>query len=573
MAFLCATQTAMADVVTDPYTWVAGQPITAATQNTRFSTLYNGFTTISNVNIKTGAAIAPTKLDTTLEYPILRAALANCFTAGTTGDTVPRVALTSDGFIKFGAGSASALDVMLKRSNSTTLSIRNAADNADRHLAVGDITATGTFTGVNLTSTGTFTGVTVALTGVLSALMATGNNTIYTGITGDANPRVALTSDGGIKFGAGGASAVDMLLKREDANTLAVRNAGDSSYKNLKCDVITPATPMALSTGGTGANLTAAQGGLVYSGAAGMAIQSAGVAGQIPLSGGTGAPTWIDMSAIMGGRLSLTSNTPVTSSDVTGATAVKYTPYTSNLVSLYDGSTGFALKTYSEISINVPATTNTMYDVFLFDSSGVTGEAVAWTNDTTRATALTTVNGICCFKTGATERRYVGSFRTTGVSGQTEDSAARRLVWNMHNRVSRRLYGTDATNTWSYTTGTWRASNNTSTPGTGNRVDFIIGHAGSAVNASFVSGMFGNGAATTIWSGLAMDSTTTPDIGQAVTLGGASYQISATNSNVYTPAVGYHFISGLEKGAANGGFEGDNGEAQPNTYLTGTINP
>src|SRR5574337_954655 len=38
-----------------------------------------------------------------------------------------------------------------------------------------------------------------------------------------------------------------------------------------------------------------------------------------------------------GGRLTLTSGTPVTTSDVTGATTVYYTPYLHNLIPLWDG--------------------------------------------------------------------------------------------------------------------------------------------------------------------------------------------------------------------------------------------
>jgi hypothetical protein len=127
------------------------------------------------------------------------------------------------------------------------------------------------------------------------------------------------------------------------------------------------------------------------------------------------------------GRLTLTTGTPVTTTDVTAATTVFYTPMPGcNQITLWNG-TATIVDTLTETSIAVPATTSQMYDVFAFDNAGAVNiELLAWTNDTTRATAITVQNGFLC-KAGAPARRYVGSFRTTTVSGQTEDSAAKRL--------------------------------------------------------------------------------------------------------------------------------------------------
>lgn len=52
---------------------------------------------------------------------------------------------------------------------------------------------------------------------------------------------------------------------------------------------------VALADGGTAAALTAAAGGLVYSGASALAVQAAGTSGYFARSGGTGAPTWFDL--------------------------------------------------------------------------------------------------------------------------------------------------------------------------------------------------------------------------------------------------------------------------------------
>jgi hypothetical protein len=47
-----------------------------------------------------------------------------------------------------------------------------------------------------------------------------------------------------------------------------------------------------LARGGTGAALTATNGGIVYSNATGMAISAAGTSGQVLQSNGAAAPSW-----------------------------------------------------------------------------------------------------------------------------------------------------------------------------------------------------------------------------------------------------------------------------------------
>lgn len=158
-------------------------------------------------------------------------------------------------------------------------------------------------------------------------------------------------------------------------------------------------------------------------------------------------------------RMTLTTALPVTTADVTAATTVFVAPYKGNRIALYDG-TNWVMRSSAQMSIAVPATTSTMYDLFCFDNSGTaTLEALAWTNDTTRATALVTQDGVLC-KTGALTRRYLGSFRTTTVSGQTEDSLAKRFVWNYYNRIVRPMRVIETTDNWNYTTSTIRQANN-----------------------------------------------------------------------------------------------------------------
>lgn len=246
-------------------------------------------------------------------------------------------------------------------------------------------------------------------------------------------------------------------------------------------------------------------------------------------------------------RLTLTSGTPVTTSDVTAATTLYFTPYKGSLISLYDGTSIWATISSAEMSIAVPATTSQMYDVFCYNNSGVpTLELLAWTNDTARATALVLQNGVYV-KSGATTRRYVGSFRTTGVSGQTEDSNAKRYVWNMYNRVVRNLRRIETTASWTYSTNTLRQAN----AAAANQLDFVRGLDEDAIRADVMaqaSTSAGSFPAVTVAIGL--DSTTTAQVPYSQTIWPASS--AATPLFAYytgLPGLGRHTLVWLEASA------------------------
>src|SRR5690348_9522061 len=83
------------------------------------------------------------------------------------------------------------------------------------------------------------------------------------------------------------------------------------------------------------------------------------------------------------GRLTLTTGVPVTTSNVTAATTIYFTPFRGNQIDLYTGGT-WQRFTFSELSIAVPASTNTDYDVWVYNNSGTPAlELLAWTNQTT----------------------------------------------------------------------------------------------------------------------------------------------------------------------------------------------
>ncbi len=256
-----------------------------------------------------------------------------------------------------------------------------------------------------------------------------------------------------------------------------------------------------------------------------------------------------DSAAFCMGRLTLTSGTAVTTGNVTAAGTVYFTPYNGNRISLYSG-TQWQLISFSETSVSVPATTTTPFDVFAYNNSGTLAlETVNWTNDTTRATGLTTQNGILV-KSGAATRRYLGTGRTTGSSGQTEDSASKRFLWNACNRVPRKLLAQSSTDSWSYNTTTWRPAGNVTTTGV-TRVEFVVGQ--SVESASFLTavGSVANTTGTvTHPMGIGINSTSTNSADLYGTNGSTVVTAGSYARYVYIPSVGYSYAQWLERGSA-----------------------
>jgi hypothetical protein len=252
-------------------------------------------------------------------------------------------------------------------------------------------------------------------------------------------------------------------------------------------------------------------------------------------------------------RLSLTTATCVTTADVTAATTIFLTPCNGNRIDLPDASGNPQRVTTAEISIAVPATTSQMYDVFAFlNGSTATLELLAWTNDTTRATAIVRTNGRW-MKSGDSTRLYLGSFRTTTVSGQTEDSFTKRYLWNNYNRSKRGLRITDATASWTYTTATWRQARATAT----NQVDVVIGVADALMELTVLGAAGNTNAGVVVVVGIGEDSTTVPlsgvdGIGFIQTQSVTNSMQSGPGRVSRYPVVGRHFYAWLEFSTATG---------------------
>jgi hypothetical protein len=207
----------------------------------------------------------------------------------------------------------------------------------------------------------------------------------------------------------------------------------------------------------------------------------------------------------------------------------------------------------AEFSIAVPATASQLYDVFAYNNAGVAAlELLAWTTDTTRATAIVRTTTGTWTKSGDLTRRYLGSMRTTTVSGQTEDSATKRYLYNAANRVRRPLLRREPTVSWNYTLAAWRQANGS----TANQVEVVIGIAEELLSLSLRANAL-NGTSLGLGVGFGEDSTSVISTSQVG--GGSTTEATGLNSfrdmsaflNIY-PAVGRHFYAWLEYSQASG---------------------
>jgi len=276
------------------------------------------------------------------------------------------------------------------------------------------------------------------------------------------------------------------------------------------------------------------------------------------------ARTDLFLGPVAGGRLTLESNVPISTSDQTAKTTIYYTPYMGNKLSLYNTTTGlWTVHEFAQLSHSLSGeTADKNYDIFAKSTNGVVSlEALIWTADTTRATALVLQDGVYC-KTGALDQRYIGTYRITGTTGQCEDSFAKRLVWNAYNQVDRALYYLPSANSWSYTTATIRQANNTAA----NKIEAVAGLDGNSIAVdNWVMCSNGAAATTTFMAvGIGESSTTANATGTIVmpaTPLVADYILSSSAHLKKHKSAGYHYYAMLEwSTAANTTtWYGDNG--------------
>lgn len=345
-------------------------------------------------------------------------------------------------------------------------------------------------------------------------------------------------------------------------------NAASSGYQSFSAAYGANATVDVLITDGTAWEVaractythsgTTLSRGTLEASSTGSAISltSAAVVSQIPTAQWG---NWLEsaMQAVTpGGRLTLESGVPVSTTDQTAKTTIYYTPYFHDTIPLWDGARWVPV-TFSETSEALGTLTSGLpYDVFGFLSSGVLDlEKLAWTNGTTRATAVTLQDGRYC-KSGDKTRLLLGTFYTTSTT-TTEDSAGgtttqvggKRFLWNAYNQILRHINVIDTTDNWSYTTNTVRQANNAS----GNKVEFISGLGNSYIQATvYGSAQLVTNSSNAAKTGVGLDSTSAMSgVVQGAYCAAGGNGVFATMSGRYSgiPAAGYHYLAWLEKGA------------------------
>lgn len=299
-----------------------------------------------------------------------------------------------------------------------------------------------------------------------------------------------------------------------------------------------------------------------------------------------------------GGRLTLESGVPVSTSDQTAKTTIFYAPYRHNYARLYNGKSWYVVQ-FSELSQTLAdatkspaaAATNSIYDVFLWNDAGTLrisrGPTWATGGGSSSArgagagsTEIERVNGTYLNKyditNGPAAQRglYLGTISTdgTGANGQMNmmfapaaaaGGTANRLdVWNNYNRLKVAAMSRDSTNTWTYGTTTWRSANNS----TSNRVTFVRGLNEDVIEVVNRAPKSTANSQTTR-TGIGLDSTSafsgTPDF-DTHTSGASSPQDESFHASTYDgyPGSGSHFVQALEwSSSLTNVFYGDNGDA------------
>ena len=263
-------------------------------------------------------------------------------------------------------------------------------------------------------------------------------------------------------------------------------------------------------------------------------------------------------NSFAGGRLTLTTNVPVTSADVTAAATLYYTPYKGNQISLLVSGSGWVMRFFTQLSISLAGlAANKNFDVFIYDVAGTATIALTeWTNDSTRASAISLYEGIYV-KTLDPFQRYVGTIRTLAV-GQTEDSVTRRFVWNAYNKEMRSFSLSEVTShTYNGVTRPW---NNDTAVRTGWVNGLIQG-----IRLDVTLLLYCTVAGATTFGGLGVDTTTVinNDIGAVYNYNANFLGAGSGGSVILAP--GYHYAQGLERGT-------DAGSTFSQIYLKGFIN-
>lgn len=265
-------------------------------------------------------------------------------------------------------------------------------------------------------------------------------------------------------------------------------------------------------------------------------------------------------------RLSPSSTLAVPTSDSASVSTLYLHPYQGNRVALYDttNSRWYLAHMIAAVSKALSGLTSSRpYDVFLYNNAGtLTLEFAAWSSATARATALTTQDGVLV-KSGDASRRYVGTFYATSatttawlVAGSTSVSA-KAFIWNYYNRLPIYPHVREDTNSWVYTSASWRSMNSAAD----NRIEVVIGVQEDWHRVVTRASALTSSTAQAIGVGVGFDSTTveSSNLRNEASMN-ASGRMMLTAEKLHQTAIGYHYYQALEYArAGTPTLEGDLG--------------
>lgn len=300
------------------------------------------------------------------------------------------------------------------------------------------------------------------------------------------------------------------------------------------------------------------------------------------------------------GRLTLTSNTPVMTGDVVGATTVYYTPYVGNAMAspyLGGGDPIIEYQTVPQLALTLNSSfesTGSVHDIFVIYGGGSPTTwyicaGPAWASTTSRGTGsgstqLMQLDGIwvnanninyCYNGTSNTTfvaeyGVYVGSvymtadgetsmqFKPTAVAG----GAAPVLgLWNAYNRVRTVSESQDGNASWTYNSTTFRPADG-ATGNLNNRISYIDGLGQSRVEAEYHCFIVTQSGETAV-AALGLDTTTTPSGVQGTMGYGPSSGIEVGKDHFLS--MGFHYVQALEAlgdGTASATYAANGGSLQ-----------
>jgi hypothetical protein len=222
---------------------------------------------------------------------------------------------------------------------------------------------------------------------------------------------------------------------------------------------------------------------------------------------------------------------------------------------------------------------NSNYDLFVWSDSGTIRctRGPAWTSDAARGTGagtteLVMVNGILLNTVSitngpaASRGTYVGTVRSNGTASidwtygsvASNWGTASLYVYNHYNKVRIATMMGDTTDTWSYTTQTWRAANGNTTAARVNWINGFLGGGGDSAMAQYNAAVSADGSVSRGIVGVGFNSTSA-FTGSTGGNGGTSLLSVVARASVQ-PILGLNFLSPIEiceTGGTNT-YRGDN---------------